>query len=247
MVNKAAPYGAQEHPLNPILLALSYDSSFVALLRGQGQRNDRGLHPGTPASGVLLIQVLSPCVTYYNTYDHYREVTQALPEGHDPSDRLAAMALALETETQYLGIFYRDASRRVTLHALSRSGPGHRRPRSTRSSQASSGNMADTRPDFRPIASIDGTLLPDSVLTSRARSRYSGSCRIWAWRSPSSLASTPGWFDVGLPRSAPGPTPSASTGSSPGAGPVPGQLIDPNVARGCGADPRARYIPPCVW
>ncbi len=112
MVNKAAPYGAQEHPLNPILLALSYDSSFVArCFAGRVKEMTEVFIQALQHPGFSLIQVLSPCVTYYNTYDHYREVTQALPEGHDPSDRLAAMALALETETQYLGIFYRDASR----------------------------------------------------------------------------------------------------------------------------------------
>ncbi len=61
--------------------------------------------------GFALIQVLSPCVTYYDTYPHYREVTQPLPDDHDPADRLAAMALAMETMTQHLGIFYRDANR----------------------------------------------------------------------------------------------------------------------------------------
>ncbi len=112
IVNKAAPYGAQEHPLNPILLALSYDSSFVArCFSGKVKEMADVFIQALQHPGFSLIQVLSPCVTYYNTYDHYREVTQPLPEGHDASDRLAAIALALETQTQYLGIFYRDANR----------------------------------------------------------------------------------------------------------------------------------------
>jgi hypothetical protein len=31
-----------------------------------------------------------------------------VPEEHDPSDKLAAMALALETRTFYTGLFYKD-------------------------------------------------------------------------------------------------------------------------------------------
>ncbi|MCU0519742.1 MAG: 2-oxoacid:ferredoxin oxidoreductase subunit beta [Anaerolineae bacterium] len=112
IVNKAAPYGAQEGPLNPILLALSYDVSFVArCYSGKIKELTDVLIEALKHPGFSLIQVLSPCVTYYNTYDHYREITQPLPSSHDPTDRLAAIALALQTETQYLGIFYRDSSR----------------------------------------------------------------------------------------------------------------------------------------
>ena len=112
IVNKAAPYGAQENPLNPILLALSYDVSFVArCYSGKIKELTDVLIEALQHPGFSLVQVLSPCVTYYNTYDHYWEITQPLPSTHDPADRLAAMALALQTETQYLGIFYRDSSR----------------------------------------------------------------------------------------------------------------------------------------
>lgn len=112
IVVKAAPYGTQEYPLNPILLALSYDVSFVArCFSGKIKEMTDILIQALEHPGFSLVQVLSPCVTFFNTYDHYREITQPLPADHDPSDRLAAMALAIQTETQYLGIFYRDTSR----------------------------------------------------------------------------------------------------------------------------------------
>jgi len=106
-VTRASPYGTQEPPLNPLLMALSYDISFVARCFSSKVREMAEIfvqalqHPG-----FSLIQVLSPCVTFNNTYDHYHEVTQPLPESHDPGDRLSAMQLAMDTETQYLGIFY---------------------------------------------------------------------------------------------------------------------------------------------
>ncbi len=112
MVSKATPYGAQEQPLNPLLMSLSYDISFVArCFSGKVKEMTEVLVQALQHPGFSLIQVLSPCVTFYDTYAHYREVTAPLPAGHDPTDRLAAMALALDTSTQYLGIFYRDSDR----------------------------------------------------------------------------------------------------------------------------------------
>jgi 2-oxoglutarate ferredoxin oxidoreductase subunit beta len=114
MVRKASPYGAQEQPLNPLLMALSYDTSLVArAFSGEIKGMITVLREALQHPGFSLVQVLSPCVTFYDTYDHYREIAQPLPEDHDPSDRLRAMELAMQTETQYLGVFYRDATRPV--------------------------------------------------------------------------------------------------------------------------------------
>jgi 2-oxoglutarate ferredoxin oxidoreductase subunit beta len=63
---------------------------------------------GIQHRGFSFIQVMSPCVTYFDTYAHFKESVAPLPEGHDPADRLAAMKLALEAETTYLGVFYED-------------------------------------------------------------------------------------------------------------------------------------------
>ncbi len=111
---KASPYGAQEHPLNPILMALSYETSFVArAFSGRLKEMVTIFKEAIEHSGFSFIQVLSPCITYYNTYDHYREIGVPLPEDHDTSDLPGAMQLALETEKQHLGIFYRNAERSV--------------------------------------------------------------------------------------------------------------------------------------
>jgi len=111
-VSKASPYGSQERPLNPMLMAISYDVSFVArCFSGKIREMTDVFVQALEHPGFSLIQVLSPCVTFYNTYGHYNQITRALPVDHDPTDRLRAMALAMETETQYLGIFYREAGR----------------------------------------------------------------------------------------------------------------------------------------
>jgi 2-oxoglutarate ferredoxin oxidoreductase subunit beta len=109
MVRKASPYGAQERPLNPLLMLLSYEATFVARTFSGAIKDmieilvDAIQHPG-----FAFVQVLSPCVTFYNTYDPYREITAPLPDDHDPTDLPGAMQLAMERETQYLGVFYRN-------------------------------------------------------------------------------------------------------------------------------------------
>ncbi len=109
---KASPYGTLEEPLNPILMALAYDATFVArTFSGQLKEMIDLFVQALQHPGFAFIQVLSPCVTFNNTYDLYRNIVRPLPAEHDPGDKLSAMKLALETGVQYTGLFYRDTSR----------------------------------------------------------------------------------------------------------------------------------------
>jgi 2-oxoglutarate ferredoxin oxidoreductase subunit beta len=56
--------------------------------------------------GFSFIQVMSPCVTFHDTYKTYKDITQPLPEGYDTSNREAAMHLAMTEEKLSLGVFY---------------------------------------------------------------------------------------------------------------------------------------------
>ena len=112
IVRKASPYGTQERPLNPLLMVLSYEASFVArTFSGQPSAMADIFVRALQHSGFSFVQVLSPCVTFNNTYSHYREITAQLPETHDESDLLGAMHLAMATDQQYLGVFYCNESR----------------------------------------------------------------------------------------------------------------------------------------
>lgn len=109
MEKKAAPYGTYDSPLNPIAMVLSYGATFVA--RGfSSQPRDLAelIKRGVQHPGFAFIQVMSPCVTFYDTYAHFKEITAPIPEDHDPTDRVSAMKLALETGVQYLGVFYQE-------------------------------------------------------------------------------------------------------------------------------------------
>jgi 2-oxoglutarate ferredoxin oxidoreductase subunit beta len=98
-----------EEALNPLALVLAYNASFVArAFSGRPQQMADLIRQGVEHRGFSFIQVMSPCVTFYNTYNHYRETVTELPEDHDPGDRLAALALALDTGTSYTGLFYQE-------------------------------------------------------------------------------------------------------------------------------------------
>jgi 2-oxoglutarate ferredoxin oxidoreductase subunit beta len=109
MEKKASPYGTYDIPLNPMAMVLAYGASFVARgFSSQPRELTETIKRGVQHQGFSFIQVISPCVTFYDTYAHFKEITAPIPESHDTSDRGAAMQLALNTDTHYLGIFYED-------------------------------------------------------------------------------------------------------------------------------------------
>ncbi len=107
MAAKSTPYGNTDAPINPIVMALAYGATYVA--RGFSSRPKEVtelIKRGITHTGFAFIQVYSPCVTFYDTYDHYKEVTKPLPADHDPHDKIAAMKLATDADHLYLGEFY---------------------------------------------------------------------------------------------------------------------------------------------
>ena len=109
---KASPYGSLEDPLNPLLMALAYGTTFVArAFSGRPKELAAIIKAALLHPGFAFIQVLSPCVTFLNTYRHYREITEPLPDDFDRTDLMAAMQLAQDTETLYRGIFRQDKSK----------------------------------------------------------------------------------------------------------------------------------------
>lgn len=116
MEKKASPYGTYDSPLNPIAMVLSYGATFVARgFSSQPRDLTELIKRGVQHPGFSFIQVISPCVTFYDTYARFKEVTTPIPEDHDPADRVAAMGLALKTDVQYLGVFYEEE--RMSHHA----------------------------------------------------------------------------------------------------------------------------------
>jgi 2-oxoglutarate ferredoxin oxidoreductase subunit beta len=109
MEKKASPYGTVESPIDPIQMALSYNASFVARgFSSKPQEATELIKAAVTHKGFSFVQVLSPCVTFYDTYDHFKKITLRIPADHDSTNRLKAMQLAMSEEGLYLGIFYQQ-------------------------------------------------------------------------------------------------------------------------------------------
>jgi 2-oxoglutarate ferredoxin oxidoreductase subunit beta len=110
----SSTFGSLEDPVNPLLYVLGYGAGFVA----QGTPADMSglaaiIEAGIRFPGFAFINVKSPCVTYGEPEAQlkaHKAMMKGLEKmGHDPADRLRAMALAQEYGTQlHTGIFYRD-------------------------------------------------------------------------------------------------------------------------------------------
>jgi 2-oxoglutarate ferredoxin oxidoreductase subunit beta len=108
------PHGQYESPLNPMALLLTYGASFVA--RGYSAKPKQLAELYQAAikhKGFSFIQVLSPCVMFNRTYDELDAAIIPLEGNHDTSDFRAAMNLALDTQTEHLGVLYQ--AQRPTL------------------------------------------------------------------------------------------------------------------------------------
>jgi 2-oxoacid:acceptor oxidoreductase, beta subunit, pyruvate/2-ketoisovalerate family len=108
-VTKSTPYGLLASQFNPIATALSLNVSFVA--RGYSAKpKDLALliEQGIQHKGFSFIQVLSPCPTFYNTFDAWDAAITPIPQEHNTSSKGAAFELAMETQKQFTGVFYKE-------------------------------------------------------------------------------------------------------------------------------------------
>jgi 2-oxoglutarate ferredoxin oxidoreductase subunit beta len=109
MEKKASPYGTYDSPLNPIAMVLAYGATFVARgFSSQPRDLTELIKRAVQHPGFAFIQAISPCVTFYDTYAHFKETTAPIPEDHDSTDPAAAIQLALKRDVQYLGVFYEE-------------------------------------------------------------------------------------------------------------------------------------------
>jgi len=124
-VTKSTPYGLMASQFNPIATALTLNVSFVA--RGYSAKPKELaalIEQGVMHKGFSFIHALSPCPTFYNTFDAWDASVTHIAADHDPHDRMKALALAMDTDKQYMGIFYEqerptmdEAAHQLTLQA----------------------------------------------------------------------------------------------------------------------------------
>jgi len=109
MEKKASPYGSPDYPINPILMAISYGATFVARgFSGRPKEVTELMKQGILHKGFALLQIYSPCVTFNDTFDHFRQTTTPLPGDHDPTNKMMAIERAMSLDPLYLGVFYKE-------------------------------------------------------------------------------------------------------------------------------------------
>lgn len=127
---KSTPFGSADAPINPMAWALASGVSFAARgFSGNPKQLAELIVEGIQHPGFAFIQTMSPCPTFYNTFDLWRARIEDLPPDHDPTDRMQALAQAFRDDAIPVGVFYREvrptleSHTRVSAHPLKKNGP----------------------------------------------------------------------------------------------------------------------------
>ena len=103
----STPYGNIEQPLNPLAMLIAYGATFVAQgYSGKPKELTDIITKAIEHKGFAFVNVISPCITFYNTYKVIPPRLAEVPKDHDVTDRAKAFALALQTDHVMLGVLY---------------------------------------------------------------------------------------------------------------------------------------------
>ena len=103
----STPYGNIEQPLNPLAMLIAYGATFVGQgYSGKPKELSDLITKAMEHKGFGFLNVISPCITFYNTYKVIPPRLAEIPKDHDPASRVKAFELALQTDHLRLGVFY---------------------------------------------------------------------------------------------------------------------------------------------
>ena len=106
-ITGSTPYGNIERPLNPLAMLIAYGATFVARgYSGKPKELTELIIKAIEHKGFAFIDIISPCITFYNTYKVIPPTLIEVPPDHDPSNRVKAFELALREDKVPLGIYY---------------------------------------------------------------------------------------------------------------------------------------------
>jgi len=107
---KSTPFGSIEEPFNPLLLMLSAGATFVARsYAGEIEGTKRIMQAAIAHKGFSYVDIIQPCITFFDTRDHFKEKVYWLGEDFPTNDFKKAMEKVQENDNGKvpLGIFYK--------------------------------------------------------------------------------------------------------------------------------------------
>ncbi|MEZ0344904.1 MAG: 2-oxoacid:ferredoxin oxidoreductase subunit beta [Caldimicrobium sp.] len=108
---KTQPFGVVSEPLNPLLLAIALDCSFVARgYAGKVEHLKNLMKEALLHKGFALLDILQPCVTFnkINTFEWYNERIYFLDSSYNPTNKVLAFEKGSEWgEKIPLGVLYK--------------------------------------------------------------------------------------------------------------------------------------------
>ena len=116
--SSTTPEGSYETPLNPSLLALTAQATFVSAgFAGNTPHLTQIIKSAILHTGFALVDIYQPCVTYnyINTYEYYsKRVYDITKTPYKPNDRVRAMKKSMEIEAGEkfpIGIIFQDENK----------------------------------------------------------------------------------------------------------------------------------------
>lgn len=112
------PEGSIDVPLKPLEILLAAGASFIArTYAGDMAKTTEIMKAAMCHKGFAFVDIIQPCITFYDTRDFYKEHIVWLAEDHDVSNPDAAFRAMRRADDKIpLGIFYR--SERPTFEEL---------------------------------------------------------------------------------------------------------------------------------
>ncbi len=117
--SSTTPEGSYETPLNPSVLALVAQATFVAAgFAGNAKHLTQMIEKAITHEGFAYVDAYQPCVTYnyINTYAFYSERTYELEEEYDATNRVEAIQRAMEIDGGQkfpIGVLYQEQGQKT--------------------------------------------------------------------------------------------------------------------------------------
>ncbi|MFN4180461.1 MAG: 2-oxoacid:ferredoxin oxidoreductase subunit beta [Armatimonadota bacterium] len=104
----STPYGSYENYVEPCALAILYGATFVAReFSARARKLADVIAQAIQHPGFSLVHILSPCVTFFDTYDFYKQQVKELPSDYDPTDMHLALRYATDMESRWVGVLFK--------------------------------------------------------------------------------------------------------------------------------------------